>query len=67
MIVVPLHLALAYGGYLICSYFGYQFPFLFGLVIDNYNYAYFSLIMGLLMAIATKPDAHEIKWAQSKD
>lgn len=66
IMIVPFHMALAYGGYLICSHVGFEFNFFFGIVIDNYNFTYYSLIMGLLMAVMSSPDAHEIEWAQSK-
>jgi len=40
---------------------------LFGFVVEDYKFAYFSLVMGLLMALTTKPYAHEIEYAQSKE
>ena len=54
--------AITYGGFLILSKANFKL-ILFDIEVENYEFAYFSIVMGLLMAIVTRPDDDEIKRA----
>jgi len=65
-ILLPLIQALfSYAGYYLLIKANFKL-ILFGFVIENYQFAYFSLVMGLLMALTTKPTLDEIEFVQSK-
>jgi hypothetical protein len=57
---------LACAGYFLLTKANFKL-ILVGFVVENYQFAYFSLVMGLLMALTTKPDTHEIEYAQSQE
>ena len=57
---------LASAGYFLLTKANFKL-ILFGFVVEDYKFTYFSLVMGLLMALTTKPYAHEIEYAQSKE
>ena len=61
-----LQTPIAYAGYYLLMKANFKL-ILFGFVIENYQFAYFSLVMGLLMALVTKPTLEEIDFAQSKE
>ena len=65
-ILLPLvQIPVAYAGYFLLSKASIEF-ILFGFVVEDFQFAYFSLVMGVLMALTTKPYAHEIEYARSK-
>lgn len=59
-LIVPLiQTAIATGGYFILINANFKLG-IFGYEVENYEFSYFSLGMGLLMAITTRPDQAEI-------
>jgi len=60
VIISLLQAAIAYGGYLMITKASFNLT-LFGFVVENYHFAFFSLVMGLLMGLTTKPDPDEIE------
>jgi len=62
--IVPLiQICIAVGGYFVLLNANFKLG-LFGYEIKNYEFAYFSLVMGILMAVTTKPDQAEINAQQ---
>ena len=53
------------GGYFILKNCNFKLG-VFGNQIENYQFAYFSIFMGIVMAILTKPDQSEIDGVQSQ-
>ena len=66
-IFLPIvQLPLAGAGYFLLTKANFKL-ILFGFVLEDYQFAYLSLVMGLLMALTTRPDTHEIEYAQSQE
>lgn len=65
-ILLPLIQSLiTYAGYFLLTKANFKL-ILFGFIIENYEFAYFTFTMGILMALATKPTLDEIDFVQSK-
>lgn len=55
VVISVLQAAIAYGGYVMITKASFKLT-LFGFVDEVYHFAFFSLVMGLLMGLTTKPD-----------
>ena len=65
-LILPLvQIFIAIGGYFLLENANFKLH-LFGNEILNYEFAYFSIIMGVVMAVLTRPDQSEIDAAQSQ-
>ena len=63
LLVPIIQTCIAVGGYFILINANFKLG-LFGYQIENYEFAYFSLVMGILMAVTTSPDQLEINAQQ---
>lgn len=50
----------SFGGYVMITKASFKLT-LFGFVVEVYHFAFFSLVMGLLMGLTTKPDLEQIE------
>ena len=65
ILLLLIQVLFCYAGYFLLTKANFKL-ILFGFVTENYEFAYFSLAMGLLMALTTKPTQDEINLVQSK-
>jgi hypothetical protein len=65
IILMAVQFWVTVGGYFILKNCNFRLG-VFGNQIENYQFAYFSIFMGIVMAVLTKPDQSEIDAVQSQ-